>query len=53
MNEGGMHAAFNTADVAATVSACSEEVRLLHARFTAESQRCRTLINSLLDLKVL
>lgn len=39
-------------NTARTVLACSEEVQRLHARFTAESQRCRELNNSMLDLKV-
>lgn len=44
--------ASEAANMAATVSACTEGVRMLHARFTAESRRCRMLNNSLLDLKV-
>ena len=38
--------------VADDVAACTEGVRMLHARFLAESRRCRMLNNSLLDLKV-
>lgn len=42
----------DSGNTAGTVLACSEEIRRLHARFTAESQRCRELNNSMLDLKV-
>ena len=44
--------ASEASDVVAAVALCTEEVRLLHARFTEESRRCRMLNNSLLDLKV-